>query len=369
MFSSPQQLIKLLVIILIIAGLGVGGYFLISNSSQNQSPSKEPAPTSPPSPQIRQLTQARVLSPALSPDGRLLYYRQVDGHIFSLNPSTNAITEISGVDLENLQKSTWGPNARQVISEFLQPGGRRQVFYYSFEERRAVELPAQIQNVAFNPAGSQIAYQFLDSSSGVNVLSVADPQNRHFRKLTNLESRHPIIFWLGDRVAYVTESSGIKPGSLFLLDPQTGERQTLQIGIFGLTAQPAPSGTKILYTQGSQTAPNQVRLFLQNLSRNEIIDLNLHTLPAKCTWNPGETVLYCAVPKNIPASAVLPDHWRSGDFNSQDQIWKIDLNQLKGTQLTTALPYDISWLRLSPDGTALLFQDKVDGRLYRLQLP
>lgn len=369
MFSSPRQLLKIIVIIIVIGALGLGAYFLFFAGPQNQAPDQAPAPAGPAGPKVRPLTELPVLSPALSPAGQIVYYRQADGRVFSLDPTTSQIRQLTNTGLKNLQKSVWGPNARQVISFFRKPTGERQVFHYSFDSQRATELPAQIKQVAFDPTGAQIAYQFLDPTKGVNALSVADPQNQNYRKIADLPSQTSEIFWIQDRVVYLTQSSGTAAGSIISINPQTGGTQTIQAGIFGLSAEPSPSGAKILYTQGTQNAPYQPKLLLFDLLQKEIVDTGLTTLPQKCAFSPDETVLYCAVPENIPSSAVLPNHWRSGDFVSNDQIWQVNLNRLQGKQLTGATGYDISWLGLSADGLALVFQDKASGKLYRLELP
>ncbi len=371
MFSSPRQLIKYGIIALVIAALVVGGYFLITSGGGNNQANEEDTTQNnqgPPTPEPRELTNLQVISPHMGSDGRIRYYREADGRVFSLDPDTGQTTSITDTELAGLTKSVWGPQNNQVISVFRKKDGTRQVFHYSFTSRQATELSSNLYNIAFNSDGSRIAYQF-KNEQGTNVLSVASPKNKNFQKLTDLEVDDPTIFWIQNKVAYTTTDSGNTPGSIASINPQTGERQTLQTGIFNLAALPSPTGSKMLFTEGEQGGGETITLNAHDLASREVVNLKLATLPQKCTWNSGETMVYCAVPQNIPSSAVLPDHWRTGDFTSNDEIWQIDLNRLEGRQLTGSLGRDIGWMHLTQDGLGLVFQDKTDKQLYRIELP
>jgi hypothetical protein len=366
LYLSSRQLIIYSLIALLIIGLGVGGWLILRSGKKTEEP---PVAEALVQPQVRQLTDVSVLSPKLSPEGKVLYYRKADGNIFSLDPATGQINRISDAILENLQTTIWGPLARQVISIFFLPGGNFELFHYSFATKQATSLPNQIRNPVFNNFGQKIAYQFLDRSKTINALSIADPQNQNFQKVLDLEFENPQIFWLQNKIGLITQSDGRFPGSFLLIDPQTKEKQTLLAGIYGLSAKASPSGTKILFSETNSSPDQQLNLNLLDINLNQIVNLKLVTFPEKCAWSLGETLLYCAVPENLPASTILPNHWRQGALITRDTLWQIDLKELKGKQLTLAMPYDVGWIKLTPDNLGLVFQDKTSGKLYRIELP
>ena len=90
-------------------------------------------------------------------------------------------------------------------------------------------------------------------------------------------------------------------------------------------------------------------------------------------WGSASDVLYCAVPTNLTAGQ-YPDTWYQGEVSFTDQIWKIDLKTGATTMLVDPVTIrggeeiDGIKLSLSPDGKYLLFVNKKDSFLWKLDL-
>jgi len=97
------------------------------------------------------------------------------------------------------------------------------------------------------------------------------------------------------------------------------------------------------------------------------------TFASKCVWSQiNLQTLYCSLPGNLPASAVLPNDWQEGKFLTTDTFWKIDTLSGKKERLLDPQKiggsFDATNLFLSTDEKSLFFKNKSDGKLYKLSL-
>jgi len=177
--------------------------------------------------------------------------------------------------------------------------------------------------------------------------------------------------WVNDHIILVQKASGGTPGSAYQLS-LTGTLTPLIGSIPGLSLKEHPRNRGILYS--SVPRDGSPALFAQLGSGNLAVPLPFSTFADKCTWDPSkDSLIYCAVPRIIPANTILPDAWYRGELHFSDAIWKIDVVSGSISMVydpernNTAL--DILDPVISADGMYMTFIDSTTetGWILRLQ--
>jgi hypothetical protein len=93
--------------------------------------------------------------------------------------------------------------------------------------------------------------------------------------------------------------------------------------------------------------------------------INLNTWADKCAWA-SDSLLYCAVPQNLPSNAGL----MRSEFNTlPDDIYRVDLNANSLTKINNAdQTHPVRNPILSKDGKKFMFTDSETGTLYSYDL-
>ena len=165
-------------------------------------------------------------------------------------------------------------------------------------------------------------------------------------------------------IAMTTLASESADGYLYFLNPTTGEFRKVLGPIRGLTTLVSPDGKKVVY---SNSTDQGFTTKLLTVSTGQTKNVDLLTLPAKCTWKDA-AILICGVPRTIPA-AKYPDAWYQDTTSFQDVLWSIDTT--KGSTSVLLSPkdsFDVIRPSLSPDKSFLYFIDKTQGTLWSYRL-
>jgi hypothetical protein len=102
-------------------------------------------------------------------------------------------------------------------------------------------------------------------------------------------------------------------------------------------------------------------------------DVEIATLPEKCTWKKDNISVYCAVP-NAPVSGSYPDEWYQGVASFNDFLFKTNiktggLDSLIQLKATDGKNMDVMGIKLSNDENYLIFQNKKDLSLWVYTIP
>jgi hypothetical protein len=92
------------------------------------------------------------------------------------------------------------------------------------------------------------------------------------------------------------------------------------------------------------------------------------TFPEKCVWEDGGSYALCGFPKVVPVRD-LPDIWYRGEFIFDDVLGRVDLATGTITEIETQLktPVDMIDLKLTENGSTLVFTDKTTGVLWTVK--
>ena len=98
----------------------------------------------------------------------------------------------------------------------------------------------------------------------------------------------------------------------------------------------------------------------------ELTPLSFNTLPPKCLIENNK--IYCAVPKNINEGIKLPDDYYKKAIYFDDTIYLIDLSNAGVTELKTDSNLTIDAEHLEISNGKLFFKNRLDDKLYSLEL-
>ncbi|MBL7154955.1 MAG: hypothetical protein ISS88_00405 [Candidatus Portnoybacteria bacterium] len=370
--SLKKILIILIILLILVVGLlVVYNFFLKEEPTPPDTPPATTPPTTSPTGPIQALTQEPVLSPTI--DGqKVKYYSKNNGYVFESNFDGSSQTRLSSNILLNLLKVIWSPNKDKVIAVFEENGLPRK-YLYDYNTGISTALDRNIRWLAWSPIEDKIAYQYYNSQTEDNNISIANPDGSQWTNVFTTRMKNLIVEWpsLG-QVVIRTKPSGLAQSVVYTVNLATGDFQKIISETYGLTVLWSPLGDKLLFSETNNQGKN-LKLKIADLAKSTIGELNFVTLPEKCVWSQDNRTLFCAVPKNISDSATLPDDYYKKRISFTDEFWAINLDAQEAIRIFIpenegTATYDAKELLLSPQEDYLLFINQPDGLLYSLEL-
>lgn len=318
---------------------------------------------------IFKLSDTAAVSPALS-GNKVLYYSKTNGIVWENDFENKSPRSITNVVIPDIISAVWSPDRTLTISAYQEKGAVKKVLF-DFISRKASQLDARIKSINFAQDQNKVAYQMIDSATDTNAIYTSDPDGLNSKNIFSTRSENLKIYWPAkDMMAFATSPSGLVHGSAFtkkISDLSSGLSK-LASGIYGLTIKFSPKGDKVLYSQTDQYG-HTPRL---SLIKNEIAqNLNINTLSDKCAFAESGNI-YCAVPRVINGSLVLPDDFYKNTADFSDVFFKIDASVNRSAMLLDPrdFKYDFnaSDIIISPNEDYLIFINKKDGLLYSIRL-
>ncbi len=376
---SKTQKILLSVIIIIL--LSVGGFALYYYYSK-KAPTTVKGPEQPGqttlSPQqnievidskLKKISKAEAISPVASADGKKLVYISKEGGVLDLDFTGENVKEtISTFPMQNLFKVLWSRDRSAFAVVYANSDGRK-TSYYDIKTKQTAIYNSSISTLTFSKTDDRIAYHSKNDSLGINAFFTANQDGSAPQQVLATRLQDARIEWLGNgKLAISTAPSGLAQNMLWLLDITTKKMSAVLSNANGLTFLWNTQGDRVLF---SQTGSNGKNLILSTTNQNggEIKKLSISTLPEKCVFAQSDTVV-CVAPKNTP-DIIWPDDYYKGLYETQEQVWKINLETGKQDLLyefSQDKNFNVTSPVLSLDGTYLAFVNKNDGYLYSLKL-
>jgi hypothetical protein len=316
------------------------------------------------------LTETPASHVRLAGDGRLQYYDPSAGRFYRIGPDGRAVP-LSDRQFPNVQSVAWAPRDDRAILEF--PDGANVL--YDFRTNRQVTLPKHWEDFSFAPDGNRIAGKSIGLDRENRFLFEAEPDGNGFRALEPLgtNARFVDVAWSPNNqvVAFSRTGNDIGDGrQQILLIGRNGENfpgLTVEGGDFRPTW--SPSGQRILYSDVDDSNDYKPELWIVGGAGDTIGSnrkrLRVDTWADKCTFA-NETTVYCAVPTHLQRGAGLEPAVADA---TPDIIERIDLTT--GLRTTIGLPADdmtVTRLSVAPDGSALYFPSRRDGKLREMKL-
>lgn len=322
---------------------------------------------------IAAISDEAVLAPTLaSGSNAIKYYSKNSGKVYQIDFDGNSKRTLSDKELLGLNAVLWSPDKNKVITKFVSAGATR--FYtYDYTELQSTPLKNNMDEIAWQNSSNRIFYRYSDTVTKKRTLNISNPDGANWTKLADISS--PIS------IAQVPMSGLVsfwnKPDAFFETNLKSvpligGEEKSLLKGVFGADYLWNGNGTNALVSHADAKGGTKIQLSLINSNGGEFRDLNMPTFASKCAWAKDNKTVYCAMPGEIPTSAIMPNDYDQEKFHTADTFWKIDtttgeknriidLNKITGK-------YDATNLFFDANESILFFTNKLDGKLYRITL-
>ena len=319
---------------------------------------------------IFKLSDVAVISPIISYN-KVLYYSKLNGNVLKTDFEGKSIQPLTNIAIPNLITTVWSFDKSQTINIYQENDVVKKVLF-DFASQKATQLDSKIKSVSFAPNQNKIAYQFIDDSLGKNTLTIADSNGLNWKDIFNIRMENIRLYWTKDNLLTLTSApSGIVKGSALTIDttPKIISLKKLISDIYGLTIKYSPDGKNLIYSQTDQYGHNPTLHLIKEGGVAE--KTNLNTLSDKCAFSKNNNI-YCAIPKIINGSLILPDDFYKNIANFSDIFFKIDMANNKSSIIfdPADFKYDFnaSDLNISPNEDYIIFINKKDGLLYSIKI-
>lgn len=371
-------LISIITGILIITGLALWLLFRTpaTKAPTIQAPSSEGATTAPITSPVEgkfaifKLSDVAAISPAIS-GNKVLYYSKLNGNVFETDFEGKSTDSVTNIAIPDIVTTIWSSDKSQAVNIYQEDGKVKKVLF-DFPTKKATQLDSRIKFITFSPSQNKIAYQFVDESLGTNKIAIADSNGLNYKSIFNVRMDVLKIYWpQEDKIAFATAPSGIVQGSAFIktVSDQSAGLTKIVSDTFGLTLKYSPDGNMLLYSQTDQYGHSPVLYLVKNGGTAE--NLNLSSLSDKCVFSIKNNI-YCAIPRIISGSLILPDDFYKNTENFSDIFFKIDTAGNRSSIILDPqdLKYDFNAkdLVVSPNEDYLIFTNKKDGLLYSIRI-
>jgi hypothetical protein len=316
-----------------------------------------------------------VFGATLSADESSLYYfLSGNGQLNQTDLSGKLEKVLSTEQFTNLRKIIWNkPKNKAIIKTEPTPGASK-LLYFDISGKKVSVLKENLDSVTWSNLGDKIIYKYYEPKTKKRTMSTADPDGKNWSDLTEfnyqyveinpIPSSSNISFWPSPNSFTATSVNSISFGG--------GNKKEILKDKFGVDLLWSPDGTRAAVSFTDQQGGHKIELALMNSQGGEFQSLGFATFATKCAWSADSKYLFCALPGNIPDTAVLPDDWQGSNISTSDTFWKIEVANGKKERLVDPEKiggsYDILSPFLSEDEKSLFFINKTDGKLYKLAL-
>lgn len=380
-----KKIIKIVLIVLIIAGIGAGIYFLwnrlnssggitgiisggetpttsvVETGAGGTTTTTTEAETATQEPQvITQKLSVLINSPVfeywLSSKDNSLYFANLDGQIIKIN-SDGSRSLASSQTLNNLHSITSSADGSMVIAEFNYPE-LPSLSVFSASSASWKPLPPGTISAAFSPDSKKIAYT---DQSALRTLDLATQKTDEIQKMSQVGFK---LNWLKTSEIFFYEEPSIETISRFYSFNLTAKTFTnIMDGQFGVDVLWSKDGKQGIRLASISRIP---KLELINEFGDADIRFTFLTVPEKCLLETAK--IYCGVPKNIRNGIILPDDYYKKKDYFVDDIFELDLPTGKITKIFDGNESSIDASDLKIKDGALLFINRYDNKVYSLSL-
>ena len=322
---------------------------------------------------ILPITDEAVLGATISERGtNIKYYSKATGKTYQIDFDGQKKKSLSTDELLGLIDVIWSPAKTRVLSKFIS-GSDVHYSFYDYVESRGVALPESVTAAVWQN-DNKIIYFYHDKVSGKKILSIADPDGKNWSNITEVGK--------GEFLAAPIPKSGLisfwnSPDAytetiLQSITAIGGEKKTILSGKFGADYLWSPNGENILVSYLNEKGSAGIQLAVTNNKGGELKNLGIPTWVSKCVWSKDGESVYYALPGLIPEASVLPNDYDQGKFTTQDTFWKVNIKTGKKERFVdlekTNGKFDATKLFLNESETQLFFINKIDGKLYKIDI-
>ena len=302
---------------------------------------------------------------------RLWFVKKENGFLFSANPETREVTQLTDTRIPQVREVIIGPAGQTAIYRYLDDEEVVQTYKailsksndgeYPYEVSGSF-LPTDIYEISMSPDGSRIFYLQKVNNQSVGVLYnvTAESQQQVFNS--------GVGDWRADfsqpnLVTLFTPPADEITGYAYELNLQTGQKSKISDGE-ALSLKANMSGNNHLIS--TQTTDS----FQTKPSNASSADTTVNTFAGKCSWA-NDNVFFCAVPDNTNPTSLTA--WYQGRQKFIDNLHIFNAETTDRDQLFTAdqiekASADIVDIIVSDSFLYTAFTDKTTNDLWGYEL-
>lgn len=323
---------------------------------------------------ISVLTDEPVLAPTIvNGTSAIKYYSKANGQVYQIDFNGNNKRTLSDRSLSGLIAVSWSPDKNKVITKFS--NGENSSFYcYDYAAQKNTNIKSNIDEIVWQNSNNLIFYKYFDPLNKKRTLNFSAPDGSNWIKLADISVQNISIAQIpgSSLVSFWNKPDSFTETSLKSVPVIGGETKELFKGAFGADYLWSGNGANTLVSSVSAKGGSKMQLSAINANGGELKNLNVPTIASKCIWMTDNKNILCALPGEVPESAIMPNDYYQEKFHTTDTFWKI--NTLNGEKSRIIEPtkidskYDAVNLFLNADESILFFQNRTDGKLYRITM-
>lgn len=364
-----KRILKITAIVLIIAAIGWGAYYLFQNKEVAQElitavfPGTEKTEEvlvtgeqAKPEQKLNSLTAEAIFDYWINKKNGNIYLVNVAGQIGILtNAQAGVVNSQTLPSLNKIQPSSDGAYA---FAKFNYPSFTT-FSVFNTANGNWQPLNGNVIAAAWSPNSPELAYL---SDKALHILNLSTQKTR---KVLDMTQRDAELQWTSTSTILISQTpTASLAATMWALNLSNNTLRPLFRDEAGLLVKWSADSELGIKLHNEKRLPV---LSLVNQAGQTFTAFNFATLPSKCLIQTNK--IYCAVPKNIPEGTLLPDDYFKNAVYFDDAIYSIDLSGTTGVtelQLDQLVVIDAEHLELH--NNLIYFKNRLDGKLYSLKL-
>jgi Tol biopolymer transport system component len=336
-------------------------------------PTKTQDAAKPASGPITAVSDSGVFGATIASNGNSIYYFSSDnGQLNQIDMDGKLEKVISTEEFQGIQQILWNKPRNKAIVKRANGPMKSKFLLLDIAQKTVTPVKDNVDSIAWSGLGDKIIYKYYDQKTKKRAVEISDPDGKNWHKIADTDffglsispvpGSSDISFWSSPDAFAATTAS--------LINFNGENKREILKDRFGADLLWSPDGKNIAVSSSDQRGGHKIDLALMNSDGGQFRSLNFPTFAKKCTWSADSKFLFCAIPGNIPDSAILPNDWQEGEVRTADTFWKLEIATGKKDRLIEADKingsFDVLNPFLSQDEKTLFFTNKADGKLYKL---
>lgn len=324
---------------------------------------------------VAAISDEPVFGATLSSDGNFIYYFLAsNGQLNQVDAAGKLEKVISTESFSNLKKIIWNRPKNKVIVKTEPETGKTKFFYLDLSAKKSTPLKDNIDSISWSNLGDKIFYKYYDPKTKKRTVSASDPDGKNWRDLAQFDYHSVDIAPVpnSEDLSFWPSANSYTATSLWKISSSADIKREILKDKYGADFLWSPDGKQAISSCSDQKGGHRTELYLMNSEGGQLRSLIFPTFASKCVWSKDSKNIFCAMPGNIPDTAILPNDWQDGKIVTADTFWKIDIATGKKERLADPEKiggsYDALYPFLREDEKMIFFTNKIDGKLYRVSL-
>lgn len=294
------------------------------------------------------------------------YVEKRNGHIYRKYLDNMEEQKISNSTTPPINDAHFNQTGDTVVYRYLSTTNQISSFIGTMGRSKGEYLPTGVVDISLPNDNSRLFYLVKNNNSIIGYTKKFEDTQK-----TQVFSS-PFTEWLSawdnnENVYLTSKASFFAEGSTYVLNTRNKKFTKLFGNILGLTSNPSPDGSRVLYSYSTNQGP---KLGIFNNKDKSKTELDVFGLAEKCIWSNDNIYLYCALPNKI-SGIIYPDIWYQGKISFDDIFVEINTDFLSKRVIansTDHTPIDAVDLFLDNEEMVLFMTNKKDSLFWGLNL-